>query len=161
MRDETANLVVGDVLKSVENGTWSVVSPRSSTHCHFNTSAVHWGVVEFFRNGETKESIFVLIPFVVGATFAVFSALTAGRSRRIVIEHLLVTRRSMLAARMPEGVHELESTVLLRALEVFGDSQRALKWMREANPALKNDTPLTCHSDRRRPKGSGQYPRTY
>ena len=41
-----------------------------------------------------------------------------------------------------EGVHEIESTVLLRALEVFGDSQRALKWMREVNPALKNDTHL-------------------
>ena len=40
-----------------------------------------------------------------------------------------------------EGVHEIESTVLLRALEVFGDSLRALKWMREVNPAL-NDTPL-------------------
>ncbi|MEP6540032.1 MAG: MbcA/ParS/Xre antitoxin family protein [Bryobacteraceae bacterium] len=38
--------------------------------------------------------------------------------------------------------HAAESTVLLRALEVFGDSERALKWMREANPALKNHTPL-------------------
>jgi len=40
------------------------------------------------------------------------------------------------------GAHEIESAVLLRALEVFGDSERALKWMREANPALNNDTPL-------------------
>jgi antitoxin Xre/MbcA/ParS-like protein len=32
--------------------------------------------------------------------------------------------------------------VLLRALEVFGDSDRALKWMRENNPALAGDTPI-------------------
>jgi uncharacterized protein (DUF2384 family) len=43
---------------------------------------------------------------------------------------------------MPEGAHEIESTVLLRALEVFGDSERALMWLREANPAVNNDTPL-------------------
>jgi len=142
MRDETVNLVVGDVVKSVETelGLWSrrVLQPIVIAILALCTG----GIVEFFRNGETKESIFVLIPFVVGATFAVFSALTADRSRRIAIEHLLVTRRSMLAARMPEGVHEIESSALLRALEVFGDSQRALKWMREVNPALKNDTPL-------------------
>jgi len=38
--------------------------------------------------------------------------------------------------------HEAESAVLMRALEVFGDSQRALQWMRESNPALKNEPPI-------------------
>lgn len=38
--------------------------------------------------------------------------------------------------------HEEESAVLLRALEVFGDSERALQWMRENNPALKNEPPI-------------------
>lgn len=142
MLDETVNLVFEDVVKSVEAelGLWSrrVLQPIVISILALSAG----GVFAFFRNGEAKESIFVLIPSVVGATFAIFSALRANRSRQTAIEHLIVTRRSMLAARMPEGEHEIESTVLLRALEVFGDSQRALKWMREVNPALKNDTPL-------------------
>lgn len=40
------------------------------------------------------------------------------------------------------SVQENQSPVLLRALEVFGDSDRALAWMREQNPALNNETPL-------------------
>ena len=148
MRDETVNLVFENVVKSVETelGLWSrrVLQPIVISILALSAG----GVFAFFRNGESKESIFVLIPSVIGATFAIFSAfavlsaLRAYRSRQTAIEHLMVTRRSMLAARMPEGEHEIETTVLLRALEVFGDSQRALKWMREVNPALKNDTPL-------------------
>jgi uncharacterized protein (DUF2384 family) len=41
-----------------------------------------------------------------------------------------------------EAEHEIESAVLPRALEVFGESDRALKWMRENNPALAGDTPI-------------------
>lgn len=141
MRDETVNLVVEDVVKSVETelGLWSrrVLQPIVISILALSAG----GVFAFFRNGESTESIFVLIASVVGATLAIFSAL-ADRSRQTAIEHLIRTRRSMLAARMPGGEHEIESTVLLRALEVFGDSQRALKWMREVNPALNNDTPL-------------------
>ncbi len=37
---------------------------------------------------------------------------------------------------------ESESEVLLKALEVFGDSQRAIQWMREKNPALGDETPI-------------------
>lgn len=45
---------------------------------------------------------------------------------------------------VPEPIQdqEVESAVLLRALEVFGDSGRTLKWMRETNPALNGDTPI-------------------
>ncbi len=145
MRDETVDLAFEDVVKSVETelGLWSrrLLQPIVVSILALSAG----GVFAFFRNGEAKGSAFILIPSVVGATFAAFavlSALRADRSRQAAIEHLIVTRRSMLAARTPEGEHELESTVLLRALEVFGDSQRALKWMREVNPALKNDTPL-------------------
>jgi putative toxin-antitoxin system antitoxin component (TIGR02293 family) len=42
----------------------------------------------------------------------------------------------------PHRAHEAESLVLIRALEVFGDGERALQWLREANPALKNETPI-------------------
>jgi hypothetical protein len=145
MRDETVNLDFEDVVKSVETelGMWSrrVLQPIVISILALSAG----GVFEFFRNGEAKDSIFILILSVAGATGAIFSAFAvlSDRSRQTAIEHLMVTTRSMLlAARMPEGEHEIESTVLLRALEVFGDSQRALKWMREVNPALKNDTPL-------------------
>lgn len=140
MRSERVNLVPEDVLKSVQTelGLWSrrVVQPIVISILVLSAG----GVLAFF--GEAKESIFVLIASVVGATLAIFSALTADRTTRTIIEHLSVTTRSLPAARMHEGEREVESTVLLRALEVFGDSPRALKWMEEANPALKNDTPL-------------------
>jgi hypothetical protein len=130
MRDETINLDFEDVVKSVETelGLWSrrVLQPIVISILALSAA----GVFAFFRNGEAKQSIFILILSVVGATsaiFAVLSALRADRSRQTAIEHLMVTRRSVLAARMPEGEHEIESAVLLRALEVFGDSPRALK----------------------------------
>jgi hypothetical protein len=141
LRDETVNLDFEDAVKSLETelGLWSrrVVQPIVISILALSAG----GVFAFFRNGEAKESIFILIPSVVGAA-CVLSALRADRSRQTAIEHLLTTKRALLAARMPEAEHEIESTVLLRALEVFGNSQRALKWMREVNPALKNDTPL-------------------
>lgn len=37
---------------------------------------------------------------------------------------------------------EAEAAVLMRALEVFGDRERATQWMRENNPALKNEPPI-------------------
>jgi len=147
-RDETVNLDFEDAVKSVETelGLWSrrVLQPIVISVLALSAG----GVFAFFRDGEAKEPIYALIPSIVGATFAIFSAfavlsaLRANRLRQTAPKHLIVTKRSMLAARMPAGEHEIESTVLLRALEVFGDSQRALKWMREVNPALKNDTPL-------------------
>ena len=30
----------------------------------------------------------------------------------------------------------------MRALEVFGESERALEWMRDRNPALRNEPPI-------------------
>ena len=40
------------------------------------------------------------------------------------------------------GAIDAESEILVRALEVFGDSERALGWLRESNPALNGATPL-------------------
>lgn len=38
--------------------------------------------------------------------------------------------------------HQIESETLIRALEVFGSSDRAIEWMREENPALGNQPPI-------------------
>lgn len=38
--------------------------------------------------------------------------------------------------------HQIESETLIRALEVFGSSDRAIEWMREENPALGNRPPI-------------------
>lgn len=40
------------------------------------------------------------------------------------------------------GSRESETLLLMRALEVFGDSQNAQRWMQQPNPALSNQTPL-------------------
>jgi len=40
------------------------------------------------------------------------------------------------------SAQEGQSSILLRVLEVFGESERALAWMRAQNPALNNETPL-------------------
>lgn len=37
---------------------------------------------------------------------------------------------------------KVKSAVLVRAREVFGESERALQWMRESNPALNGETPI-------------------
>jgi hypothetical protein len=102
------------------------------------------GVLAFFQKGDYKEPLVLVVPSFAGAALAVWAAVQAYRSRRIAseIELLAATKSVMPAARMLEGAHEIESMVLLRVLEVFGDSERALKWMRESNPALKNDAPL-------------------
>jgi putative toxin-antitoxin system antitoxin component (TIGR02293 family) len=95
---------------------------------------------------------------VLGAVVALFAAWVAYRSSGTDVEHIALARQNLLRRALEEnlrataaaklaiersrGSQEDESSVLLRALEVFGDSQRALKWMRESNPALKDDTPL-------------------
>jgi putative toxin-antitoxin system antitoxin component (TIGR02293 family) len=38
--------------------------------------------------------------------------------------------------------HETESLIVIRALEVFGDSDRAIQWLGESNPALNNEPPI-------------------
>ena len=53
-----------------------------------------------------------------------------------------------------EGIyHEAEILLIMRALEVFGDSETAGRWMREPNPALANKTPLTVIQT---PEGLGE-----
>jgi Protein of unknown function (DUF2384) len=50
--------------------------------------------------------------------------------------------RSMYMQIVSEAAHEIESETLLRALEVFGSSDRAIEWMRQENPALGNQPPI-------------------
>jgi len=40
-----------------------------------------------------------------------------------------------------ESLREVETLVILRAIEVFGDNERAMRWMQEGNPALSNQSP--------------------
>src|SRR5271165_1658220 len=54
----------------------------------------------------------------------------------------ILTAANAPTAMTPASDQENQSSILLRALEVFGDSERALAWMREENPALDNETPL-------------------
>ena len=56
-------------------------------------------------------------------------------------------RRLALRAASPSNAPrtdhgEAETWVLLRALEVFGDGERAMRWMTERNPALWDRAPL-------------------
>ncbi len=48
----------------------------------------------------------------------------------------------MAPSTLPEGL-SAETLVLERAIEVFGDRNRANEWMHEPNPALGNEAPLT------------------
>jgi putative toxin-antitoxin system antitoxin component (TIGR02293 family) len=41
-----------------------------------------------------------------------------------------------------ESLRGPKAILLIRALEVFGDSDRAMQWMREENPALRNEQPI-------------------
>lgn len=50
--------------------------------------------------------------------------------------------RTAVEARIGTEFHEAETATLLRTLEVFGESTRALAWMRENNPALQDQPPI-------------------
>jgi putative toxin-antitoxin system antitoxin component (TIGR02293 family) len=68
----------------------------------------------------------------VGAALAYKSARTAKRVENSVVSEISDRVRS----------HEIESLILVRVLEVFGDSERAIQWIRENNPALNNAPPI-------------------
>jgi putative toxin-antitoxin system antitoxin component (TIGR02293 family) len=78
----------------------------------------------------------------VGSTIlSLVAAVLAYRSARIASR---VERSLASAVSEDEGTRadESESIILLRVLEVFGDSERAVQWMRESNPALNDETPI-------------------
>lgn len=69
---------------------------------------------------------------LVGAILGYHSAQTAKR-----VENSLASEVSQRLR-----AHEIESLILVRALEVFGDSERAIEWMRDSNPSLNSAPPI-------------------
>lgn len=102
----------------------------------------------FFQDASLRHPAFQVIPPLVSAALSVWAGVLAFRSRRAAAkaEEIIAgwNANSSIAA---EAGHEAQSAVLLRALEVFGESDRALNWMRESNPALSGDTPLHAIQD--------------
>jgi uncharacterized protein (DUF2384 family) len=99
------------------------------------------GAVVLFA-GEHRGAVFALeLLSIPGAALSIGGAVLAYRSARIAtrVERSLTLEVSDLERLR---AHETESAILMRALEVFGDSERAIPWMRESNPALKNETPI-------------------
>jgi putative toxin-antitoxin system antitoxin component (TIGR02293 family) len=91
--------------------------------------------------GEHRGDAFSLLLSVPGAVLSIIASLLAYRSARIAtrVERSLAPKVLDLERLR---AHETESAILMRALEVFGDSERAIQWMRESNPALNNEPPI-------------------
>lgn len=91
-----------------------------------------------------KEPFIDVILSTVGGALSIWGAAAAYQWKRSAAELQKTLARSEMSSEplVHEADHEIESAVLLRALEVFGDSGRALKWMRESNPALNGGTPI-------------------
>ena len=83
---------------------------------------------------ERSASALVVLLSIPGA---ILSSVAAGFAYRYA-------RIATLAVGSPPRLcaQEAESVILMRALEVFGNSERALEWMRENNPALDNEAPI-------------------
>ena len=98
--------------------------------------AIVWAVaaVGLFVGDHRSDAFNVFLLSIPGA-FTLIAAVLVYRSPKTGLE----------SSATPEGLisgHEEESAILMRALEVFGESERALEWMRESNPALQNQTPI-------------------
>jgi hypothetical protein len=93
-----------------------------------------WGISSYAR-----VSLIVSLASIVLTLIAVAGAFSTRRTAPILTTAGTITS---ITASTLTSVQENQSSILLRALEVFGDSERALAWMREQNPALNNETPL-------------------
>jgi hypothetical protein len=115
-----------------------------TSHGDGDSRAIALGNCGIPSNGTFKEPVFQAIPSILGAALALWAAVRVYRVKRTAAEgeEIFADSKARLATAIHEAEHEIESAVLLRALEVFGDSERALKWMRENNPALAGDTPI-------------------
>lgn len=94
-----------------------------------------------FFVGERRGDTFNLLSSITAAVLSIAAAGLAYRFARIAIR----AGRSLppeVSERERLHAHETESAILMRALEVFGDSERAIQWMRESNPALKYEPPI-------------------
>src|SRR5271165_5619806 len=89
-------------------------------------------------------SSYARVALIVSLASIVLTFVAVAGAYSIVIRRALsiLTAANAPTAMTLASDQENQSSILLRALEVFGDSQRALAWMREENPALNNETPL-------------------
>jgi putative toxin-antitoxin system antitoxin component (TIGR02293 family) len=83
--------------------------------------------------------LIVLISSIASAVFTLLGAVLGYKSARSA-ERVESSLDSEVSKRL--RTREAESLILMRALEVFGDSERAIQWMRENNPALNNVPPV-------------------
>ena len=94
------------------------------------------GIVTFLRS-ERKAEASSMIAAVVSGIALVFAYRSALITSRLEDQ---ITRKRLEGERLRTSGNE--TAVLIRALEVFGDSERALQWMRESNAALNNEPPI-------------------
>jgi putative toxin-antitoxin system antitoxin component (TIGR02293 family) len=84
----------------------------------------------------TSADHFAGVPAIVIALTAAFFAF---RSERIATR---VERSASGSGNRLSRQSEAEFEIQMPALQVFGDSERAVQWMRESNPALGGQTPI-------------------
>jgi hypothetical protein len=100
-----------------------------------------WSVAEvwLFVGGDRRDTY--LLSSITGAVLSFAATGLAYRSSRIAarVEGWRAPETSDWARLR---AHETESFILIRALEVFGDSDRAIQWLAESNPALQNEPPI-------------------
>ncbi len=98
------------------------------------------GAAGLFRSDRQAEALSVLSS-TIAAVVSVIALIFANRSAQITsrLEHQ-ITRKRLEAERL--RTYENETAILIRALEVFGDGERALQWMRESNAALNGEPPI-------------------
>ncbi|MGA2601525.1 MAG: MbcA/ParS/Xre antitoxin family protein [Bryobacteraceae bacterium] len=103
------------------------------------------GVLIYLAWGQTSKAI-VAATLIASclSTLAIWISYRSERRTTGKLEHLAWQDAQRLYQSQSHQIpsHEAESEVLIRALEVFGDSKRAIEWMRESNPALHEESPF-------------------
>jgi len=100
-------------------------------------SAIAGFIITFGWEGEIDRAGLIVVGVatvlsVAGGLLAYQSGRITKRLRSMPMDKLIVSAAG----------HQCESETLIRALEVFGSSDRAIQWMREENPALGNQPPI-------------------
>ncbi|HYL72773.1 MAG TPA: MbcA/ParS/Xre antitoxin family protein [Bryobacteraceae bacterium] len=100
-------------------------------------SAIIGAIVTFGWESQVHRAMLIVVVVdtflsIAGGWLAYQSLRIRKRLRSMTIDRTILS---------PAG-HQIESETLIRALEVFGSSDRAIEWMREKNPALGNQPPI-------------------
>jgi Antitoxin Xre/MbcA/ParS C-terminal toxin-binding domain len=101
-------------------------------------SAIIGVIVTFGWESQIDRALRIVV--AVGTFLAIAGVLLGYRSARIAKRlHSMTMQNTRMVS---EAGLQSESETLIRALEVFGSSDRAIQWMREENPALGNQPPI-------------------